>query len=390
MSLLLDALKRAEQEKHARGEGARPAAPQGREAVMPPPHATESLTLAPISSGVPTRMDARNDARADGAATPQAQAQAMFQAKAPPPSVESDHSRAMLWVILGIVIVVTLSAGAYVWWSLKSLAPIAPAPVVRRPPAAPTPPPASLEPAPVAAVVATPLAPATPVAPLAPGNPREALVREVVEGARAPRAATPAAAPRLMQPSEAPRVAPTVAAGYQALRSNDFATARRQYEAALAADPRNLDALLGMATVEAQAGQRGAAVPLYRRALDVDPRNATALAGLAALADYARPDVLEPQLREDAARSPNNAALQAALGDLYAGQARWNDAQAAYFEAHRLDPSNADVAHNLAVSLDQLGKATLAAEYYRRALEARGGRFDRAQVTRRLAEIGAR
>lgn len=393
MSLLLDALKRAEQEKHARGERS----PAAREPVAPPPHATESLTLQPIAAATPA-------ARTEGGPAPQAQAQAMFQAKAAVAASDGGRQhRGMLWAVLGAVLVITLGAGAYVWMQLQALTPKSPsaqgAVMATRPPPAPTPAPASLAPAtppPVsptalvtpATVAAVPEPAAKPMAPPRPAPTRESLARELAEE----RAAS--AAPEPLQFSRndtAARVHPGVASGYQALREGDLAAARRAYEGTLAADPRNLDALLGAATVEAQQGRRAAAAGLYRRALEVDPRNATALAGMAALSDYTRPDRLEIQLREDLARTPGSATLHLALGNVFASQSRWNDAQVEYFEAHRLEPANGDIAHNLAVSLDQLGKGRAAAEFYRRALEGSGGRFDREQVSRRLAELsGAR
>ena len=117
---------------------------------------------------------------------------------------------------------------------------------------------------------------------------------------------------------------------------------------------------------------------------------ATALAGLAALADFSRPEALEAQLRGELARNPDSAALRFTLGNLFSAQARWHEAQGEYYEAHRLDPGNADVLYNLAVALDNLGQARVAAGFYRRALEAareQGAQFDPAPVARRLAEI---
>ena len=78
------------------------------------------------------------------------------------------------------------------------------------------------------------------------------------------------------------------------------------------------------------------------------------------------------------------------LGNVYASQSLWTQAQAAYFEAHRLDPGNADIAHNLAVSLDRIGQPRIAATMYRRALDAsrtQATQFDPAAVQRRLAEL---
>ncbi len=147
---------------------------------------------------------------------------------------------------------------------------------------------------------------------------------------------------------------------------------------------------LGLATIEARSGNAAAASAHYRRALEIDPRSSAALAGLAALAEGLAPGLVEARLREDASRHPQSAPLHFALGNLYAAQSRWQEAQAAYFDALRGDPGNPDILHNLAVSLDQLGKARLAAEHYRRALEAGRGRaaqFDAAAVNRRLDEI---
>jgi len=95
-------------------------------------------------------------------------------------------------------------------------------------------------------------------------------------------------------------------------------------------------------------------------------------------------DADEQVLGRLAAKLRNN------LGNLYAAQARWAEAQAAYFEAHRLDPGSAEIAHNLAVSLVHVGQRRLAAGFYRRALEGARGRvppFDAAAVARRLAEL---
>jgi Flp pilus assembly protein TadD len=80
------------------------------------------------------------------------------------------------------------------------------------------------------------------------------------------------------------------------------------------------------------------------------------------------------------------------LGNVYASQALWTQAQAAYYEAHRLDPGNPDILHNLAVSLDRIGQSRLAATMYRRALDAsrtQASQINVAAVEKRLAEIEA-
>jgi uncharacterized protein HemY len=130
--------------------------------------------------------------------------------------------------------------------------------------------------------------------------------------------------------------------------------------------------------------------PATPRRSELDPRNTTALAGLASLADPTRRGTVETRLRDDVMRHPQSPALHFALGNVYSSQARWTEAQAEYFEAHRLDPANPDIAHNLAVALDSLGQSRVAAQFYRRALEAaraQPAQFDPAPVARRLQEL---
>ncbi|HEX5128866.1 MAG TPA: tetratricopeptide repeat protein [Usitatibacter sp.] len=191
-------------------------------------------------------------------------------------------------------------------------------------------------------------------------------------------------------PRAGPRIPAEVSSGYEALRKGEWSNARRAYQAAVASDPTSVDAHLGLATIAAREGNRVAAVEQYRRVLDLDPRNDTALAAMAALADFSRPEALEAQLRADIDRVPGSPALHFTLGNLYSTQGRWKEAQAAYYEAHRLDPGSPEIAHNLAVALDRLGQRSLAASFYRRALDGarvRPTALDTAAVARRLAEI---
>ena len=407
MSLLLDALKRAEQEKLARQPGTS-AAPHARPVAVPASGTAPSLELQPIAtaggaaaSHAAHAAHAAQGVRADTAAHA---AQNVFQAKAVDP--DAPRNRTVLWTMFGAIAFVAIAAAAYVWYSVKSLTPqYAGAP---RPRAAPTQPPASgaplpptaamgsIVPAPGAVVPAqvapeTPSSAATPPAPArAPAPPAPALTAAERLELAAAEARTPPPLQMDRSPENARQVPAQVAEGYEGLRRGDFAAARRGYAAALASDPTNADAHLGMATIEARSANRAVAAEHYRRVLELDPRNATALAGLAALADFSRPDALEAQLQADLARLPESSALQFTLGNLYAIQARWVEAQAAYFEAHRLDPGSAEIAHNLAVSLDHVGQRRLAAGFYRRALEGARGRvapFDAAAVARRLAEL---
>lgn len=204
-------------------------------------------------------------------------------------------------------------------------------------------------------------------------------------------------APRNVVPDTNPQIAihqnsdaspGTVQRAYLALRAGQTNQARALYLEALAEDA-GVDALLGLAAIAANSGDSRQAAAYYREALLREPSNSAALAGIALLASSGDPQAAQKPL-ERMAEKTDSASVRAALGNVYAGQAKWQAAQQAYFEAFRKEPENANHAYNLAVSLDQLGERTLALEYYRKALSlgARGGAvYDAVSIERRIADL---
>ncbi|RKZ34485.1 MAG: tetratricopeptide repeat protein, partial [Gammaproteobacteria bacterium] len=77
----------------------------------------------------------------------------------------------------------------------------------------------------------------------------------------------------------------------------------------------------------------------------------------------------ESRLKLLLADEPEAGHLHFGLGNLYARQGRWPQAQDAYFNAYTTQPQNADYAFNLAVSLDHLAQRDAAMSYYQRALD---------------------
>jgi Tfp pilus assembly protein PilF len=215
------------------------------------------------------------------------------------------------------------------------------------------------------------------VAPVEPTETGEA------RGASAPRPAVRA--------SPAPlRVDPTLEAAWEALQAGDLARARDGYERVLQANPRNRDALLGLATIDARNQNYDAAERRYVRVLELDPKDPYAQAGLVALRGLTDPVHSESRLKNMLAQNPDATFLNFYLGNQYAVQSRWPDAQGAYFRAFSADPENPEYAYNLAVSLDHIGQQKLALEYYRRALALAGNRavgFNSAQVEARIREL---
>lgn len=179
-------------------------------------------------------------------------------------------------------------------------------------------------------------------------------------------------------------------AGYTAFEAGDYAAARRSYQQVLRADPANRDAVLGLAAIDLRAGDQNAAEARYQKLIERDPRDPYAQAAMTGLRPTADPVQSESRLKTLISQQPDSAPLQFALGNLYMGQSRWSEAQAAYFRAYSADPDNADFAYNLAVSLDHLRQPRLALEYYQRALALAGSRpvgFNTAQVQARVREL---
>ncbi|HKO88629.1 MAG TPA: tetratricopeptide repeat protein, partial [Burkholderiales bacterium] len=177
---------------------------------------------------------------------------------------------------------------------------------------------------------------------------------------------------------------------YAAFQQGDFKSARDRYQAALAQDPLDRDALLGLAALAARSGQYAEAQGHYLKVLEADPRDPHAQAGLIAIGGLADAATAENRLKALLAQQPDAAFLHFALGNLYAAQNRWTEAQQAYFKAYVGEPSNGDYAFNLAIGLDHLRQGKAAAEYYQKALTlaaSRPANFNRSQAESRLREL---
>lgn len=183
---------------------------------------------------------------------------------------------------------------------------------------------------------------------------------------------------------------PQIASAYQAFQAGDLASAERDYRQVLKNEPKNTDALHGLAAISLHKGQPEATEDLYLRILEADPKDNAAQAGLIGLRGQVDPTQSESRLKNLLASQPDSPTLHFALGNLYARQGRWNEAQQAYFRAYTIDGENPDYQFNLAVSLEQLRQPKLALQYYQGALAAatqRPAAFDRNQVAGRVSEL---
>jgi len=355
-----------------------PAAADARPA--PAARQPAGLSLAPDGDGEASRAAARQ----------------VFSAKQP-----RERGRRSFAIAAGLATLLAVAGiGGYFWWQLQprsSLvvppAPGRPAPSAAAPApvaAAPTPPAATVPPAPT---FAPPVAPSATSPPGPEGEDEEA--PPPPRRAEKPPAPPPAATqPRKEAPiriSSAPRKPnPLFEQAFQAFNEGNADLAQAAWQKILQADPKNADALHGLAAVAQRRGQPERAADYYLRAIEADPKDAHALSGLIALRGQADPQQTESRLKTLLAEQPDSPPLNFVLGNLLARDGRWADAQQAYFKAHVADPGNPDYLFNLAVSLDQLRQARLAAQYYNQAISAASQRpagFDPALAATRLKAL---
>jgi Tfp pilus assembly protein PilF len=196
---------------------------------------------------------------------------------------------------------------------------------------------------------------------------------------------------RVLRTDRPPQINPSLQDAYAAFNSGDLGAARQHYQAVQRQDPNNRDALLGLAAVALRENQPGQAASHYLRLLELDPNDSEAVSGLIGLR-HGDPEQSAMRLKAILQRNPEAAPVLFTLGNLYAQQGRWPEAQQSYFRAWSSNPANADYAFNVAVGLDRLNQPKLAIVYYQRALALASnnpGTFEHAAARRRLHELTA-
>jgi tetratricopeptide (TPR) repeat protein len=374
------------------------------QATAPSPAAIESSTEQAAtnrSARTPGAQEARRPQTESAAPQDRSAAQNVFAAKQA--DKPSGRKNAFAITVGAVTVLAVCGIGGYFWWQLQPKAPL----VASRPPptAMPAPavtPPAAVPPAPtIAAAPGAPTAAPATGASTAPG-PGIPAAADKEDDDVAPTAAKAPTAPRRTRPApvaepdadspvrvtKAPlKVNPALLRGFEAFNRGDLEQAQLEYERAQKSDPRNTDALHGLAAIAVRQGRHEQADLLYRRIAEADPQDTVAVSALVNNRSQIDPGAAESRLKSLSAAQPDLAAPQFALGNLYARQGRWNEAQQAYFRAYNAEQDNPDILYNLAISLEHMRQNKLAAQYYALAVAAAQNHrssFDPAQAAARL------
>jgi tetratricopeptide (TPR) repeat protein len=352
MSLLLDARRKSQQAQSQQGkDGSRSGSELSLESLPNPAPASAAAAASPTENS-----------RAAG--------QNLFSAKSPasPLLARARKKRNLLAILAGAILLFAAGAG-YVWHATQP---------------------------PVAAVQLAKPTPSTP--------PQNNLVPDIAStqvvasvpasSAQTRHASRPAVKPHrrndnpvLVEQDQDEPIDPILNSAYLAYRGGKFDQAEQLYRKANNLDTRNMDAILGLAAIAQRRGEDSVAAHYYAQALTLDPRNAVANSGMSALTTG---DNRESRLKSLLNGQPDSSALYFALGNRYAEQSRWGEAQQAYFNAYTLEPDNAELAFNLAISLDRLGQYKPAAQYYQRALQLdpdQSAGIDHKQISQRIEDL---
>jgi tetratricopeptide (TPR) repeat protein len=189
-----------------------------------------------------------------------------------------------------------------------------------------------------------------------------------------------------------------VSRAYEEYLAGDFDSAEKNYLLVLNNLPGNRDALLGLAALSLRKGDIRQAYIHYLEVLRLYPGDSVAEAALINFTDNEGSSRSESILKTFLQSEPDNSFLHYSLARIFAAQTRWPEAQVSFFDAHRIESSNADYAFNLAVSLEHIGQRQSAINYYNVALDlvdnpaasfATSG-FDRAVAISRINALTGR
>lgn len=185
---------------------------------------------------------------------------------------------------------------------------------------------------------------------------------------------------------------PSLQRAEAAFKAGRMEQARAEYQQLLSVQPDHLEALRGLAKISQQAGQYDVAYGYYQHILRIAPQDVQAqIAGAGVQSQRDFPGA-ESRLKTLISSQPRLASAHFALGNLYASQSRWREAQTAFLQAYRNEPDNPDMLYSLAISYDHLQQVRQALMFYRLAQQTAGvhpASFDSSHMNTRIATLTA-
>lgn len=160
-----------------------------------------------------------------------------------------------------------------------------------------------------------------------------------------------------------------ISEAFKAYQAGQFDSAEKLYRNILQDAPENRDVHLGLAAIAITKGDTESAYYHYLKLLNANPSDAFALSSLISLSNNSEPVKDESMIKNLLHKEGKVPYLYFALGNIYAKQDRWVDAQQSFFDAYSLDATNPDYVLNLAISLDKIGQYATALDYYNVAIE---------------------
>lgn len=157
---------------------------------------------------------------------------------------------------------------------------------------------------------------------------------------------------------------------YEALMAGDSEQAVEIYQAILAINPRNEDALFGLAATYQRAGEANKAQPLYEALLKINPHHREALNNYLVLISAESPEPALYELQKLAERNPDFSPLSAQIALLYAKLGEPALARREMLRAIAISPENLVYKYNLAVMMDRQEQRADAIALYQLLIDA--------------------